>query len=80
MVESEPAPVRVAPLYMNDAARCRSGWRPAAVLELYPCDPGQSRGDKRAIDQLNVVGIVPNDGRAYSCALQRDRFVDCQGR
>ena len=50
-------------------------WRPAPVLELYPCDSGQLRGDKRAIDQLSVAGIVLNDGRAYSCALQRDRFL-----
>ena len=55
MVESEQAPVRIAPLNMNDAARCRSGWRPAAVLELYPCDSGQLRGDKRAIDELPVL-------------------------
>ena len=77
VVESELAPVRVAPVNMNDAARCRSGWRPAAVLELYPCDSGQLRGDKQAFDQLNVAGIVLNDGRAYSCALQSNSLGYC---
>ena len=78
MVECEQAPVRVGAVNMNDAARCRSGWRPAAILELNPVILVSCEATSEQSISLALLGSVLNDRRAYSCALQRDRFRDWQ--